>query len=177
MMRTLVPGRTEGRELQWNVGADRKEAHLRHDRALGETRHAEEVLHLASSSVQPARTVEQHAGRAHRATGRAERGPTGTAVLAAAAASSPKEDDVVAWLDARHMRADLFHDPGTFVTKDGWQGRGEIATHEMPVAVADAGGGDPHKHFAGARRIEDEIFDLERGARRMEYGGLHSNIT
>src|SRR2546428_6380706 len=112
----------EGRELQWNVGADRKEAHLRHDRALGETRHAEEVLHLASSSVQPARSVEQHSGRAHRATGRAERGPTGTAVLAAAAASSPQEDDVVVWLDARYIRADLFHDPGTFVTKDGRQG-------------------------------------------------------
>jgi len=84
---------------------------------------------------------------------------------------------VVAWFDARHIRADLFHDPGTFVTEDGWQGRVEVATHEMPVAVADAGGGDPHKHFAGARRIEDEIFDLERGARCMEYGGLHSNIT
>jgi len=84
---------------------------------------------------------------------------------------------VVAWLDARHIRADLFHDPGTFVTEDGWQGRVEVATHEMPVAVADAGGGDPYKHFAGARRIEDEIFDLERGAQCMENGGLHSNIT
>ena len=84
---------------------------------------------------------------------------------------------MVAWLDARHMRPDLFHDPGTLVTEDGWQGRGEVAAHEMPVAVADASGGDPHKHFACARRIEDEIFDLERGARRMKYGGFHSNIT
>ena len=84
---------------------------------------------------------------------------------------------MVAWLDTRHIRTDLFHDPGTFVTEDGWQGRSEVATHEMPVAVADASGSDTHKHLAGTRRIEDEILNRERRTRRMEYGGLHSDTT
>lgn len=84
---------------------------------------------------------------------------------------------MVAWLDARHIRADLFHDPGTFVTEDGRQGRSQVATHEMPVAVADASGSDTHKHLAGTRRIEDEILNRERGARRVEYGGPHSDTT
>jgi hypothetical protein len=84
---------------------------------------------------------------------------------------------VIAGLDARHIRAHLFHDPCPFVTEDSRQRRGEIAGHEMPIAVADAGGGDPHEDLAAPRRIEHEFLDHEWRTWRMEHGGFHGNTT
>ena len=84
---------------------------------------------------------------------------------------------MIAWSDTRDTGADVLHDSGALVTKDDWHRCCEIPTNEAPVAVADAGGSDPHKHLAGPRWIKDEILDRERGARRMEYRGSHSHTT
>ena len=84
---------------------------------------------------------------------------------------------MIALFDASDVGADLLDYSGAFVTEDGRQWGGQVPAHEMPVAVADARGGDPHKHFAGPRRIEHEILDHERRARRVEYGGLHPTLT
>ena len=84
---------------------------------------------------------------------------------------------MIAWFDARDIGADLLHHSSALVTEDDRHRSLQVARHEVPIAVADTGGGDPHARFAGARRIEDQILDRERGAWRVEYGGLHPTIT
>ena len=84
---------------------------------------------------------------------------------------------MITWFDASDVGADVLDHSGAFVTEDGRQWGGQVPGHEMPVAVADTRGSDSDEDLAGSRRIEHEILDHKRRARRVEYGGLHPTLT
>jgi hypothetical protein len=46
----------------------------------------------------------------------------------------------------------------------------------MPVAVANAGGGQAHAHFAGLGWQDVDIFDLEGTSGLVEDGGFHGQL-
>ena len=72
------------------------------------------------------------------------------------------------------VRPDRFDDAGPFVTEHRRQGRLEVAGHEVPVAMADAGGRDPDEDLVATGRRELELLDPERGTRLVEDGGSHA---
>jgi len=51
---------------------------------------------------------------------------------------------------------------GAFMTEDAGERDGQIAIHEVVVAVADAGGRDPDQDFPMARPVELDFLDLQR---------------
>jgi len=76
---------------------------------------------------------------------------------------------MVAGLDSLHRLADSFHHPGAFVPQHNRAGSAAIA--EINVGMANPAGHHAHQHFLIARTFHFQALDLQRPARRPQYGG------
>ena len=79
---------------------------------------------------------------------------------------NPREHDVIARRDRRHLRAGREHDARAFVSEHGRQRVRDRAVLDRQVGVAHAARGDVHVHVVRAERAEAEILDRERRRRR-----------
>ena len=122
---------------------------------------------LPTSRVVTGRAVGQlHAGGgdgAHVAQVRVARG----AARAAAAGRHEAEHHVVTRLHGEHTRTHFEHHASALVATDQRRfGRcpGEVARHQVLIAVAHTAGMDLHQHFACLRRVEFDLLDAPRAA-------------
>src|SRR5262249_32817454 len=142
-------------------------------RQLAEGRDAGEVADLPVAPAEATGAVPEVAGpadaRAELAEGRTAR----EAVEAFAAARPPEDQDVGARPDVLDAPADLLDDAPSLVAQDDRQRRGQVAIHDMKVAVADSTGNDPDHHLTRLRVLDRDVFDPERLADGVEDRGFH----
>src|SRR5262245_31199718 len=100
-------------------------------------------------------------------------GPSGEAVLAAAAEDGQARDDVVARLEFVHRRAHGLHDARGLVAEDRRGGEGIVPVDEVQIAVADAAADDADEHLVRHRLVDLDVLDRERLMRPVKDGSLH----
>ncbi len=165
--------RSSGASLRIFASAD-----LRQHRRLGEGRRAHVVVEHPAAVGETARTVGHHPLALGCAQCDAEVGLAGEAELALPALRGVERDHVVAGGQRRYARADLLHDAGALVAEYGREAPLRVLpAHGVGVGVADAGGGEPHQHFAGPGAFEVDLGHLERCPRLPAHGGadLHAD--
>jgi len=70
--------------------------------------------------------------------------------------------------------ADLLDDAGTLVTDDAGKRDGQVAVHEVVVAVADPGSRDAHQDLPLPRPVELDLFDPQRLLRLVQDCRFHA---
>ena len=84
-----------------------------------------------------------------------------------------REDDVVAGLGVRDAGPDLLHDARRFVAQHHRQRRRPVAVHDVPVAMADAGGLDLDADLARLRPLLLEVDHVEALVVLETHRGFH----
>jgi hypothetical protein len=82
------------------------------------------------------------------------------ALDALAARRRPRERDVIADLDTRHVGTDRLDDSGTFVTEHGRAPRLCRPVDRIEVRMAHAARVESHEHLVPPRRRELELLDV-----------------
>jgi hypothetical protein len=80
---------------------------------------------------------------------------------------------VVAGLEVVHARAERLDHAGGFVAQHHRQRPWPVAVDHRQVRVAQAGGLDPHQHFAGAGGVELDRLDRQRPRLRVRRRQAH----
>src|SRR5262245_6521998 len=93
------------------------------------------------------------------------------AVVAAAAARVPREDDVIAGLYRFDFLSHFLDDAGALMAEHDRHRIGERADDHLEVGVAKPARAQAHEHVAGLERAELDLLDLEALARRVQDRG------
>ena len=137
--------------------------------------YAEEVVKVRPGAMEAAGSVQHPSGVAQLPRHGAEGRPSSLAELAAAAGGPEEHDDVVAGSHRGDSGADLFDDAGALMAEDAGERDGQIAVHEVVVAVADAGGRDPDQDLPMARPVELDLLNPQRLFGLVKDHSLHSS--
>src|SRR4051812_24711143 len=150
-----------------------RERDLRHDDEIAESRGAHVVQDGLAADAEAAGRIGHQAAALRPADLLAEIGLPRQAELALPAFGRVERDHVVVDRDARHAGTDLAHDAGTLVAEDRREEPFRVgARQRVVVGVADAGRLHLDQHFAGARALEVDGLDRERGAGLPRDGSL-----
>jgi hypothetical protein len=95
------------------------------------------------------------------------------AIPATAARWSEEHHDVVTRADGVRPAADRVYDARGLVPQDDRKRKPEISLDVVEIAVAHAGGYDPHRNLAGPWPLEVHRLDGERFSHLMQNGGAH----
>src|SRR5438045_1938320 len=77
-------------------------------------------------------------------------------------ADTPTPPQPIAGRDRGHTWAALLHHAGALVAEHGGEAARPFALHDVVVAVADAGGAQPHAHLPLTDLHEAELLELQR---------------
>ncbi|BCW68437.1 hypothetical protein NicSoilB4_32000 [Arthrobacter sp. NicSoilB4] len=89
------------------------------------------------------------------------------------ATRTPRQHDLVPWLDGADSRTDFFDDAGAFMAKHDRGPACEVAVRVMQIAVAHAGRLDPHPHLARAWGGKSKFHHAQRLIGGMHYRSFH----
>ena len=124
------------------------------------------VLGESGGAVEPRQHLRWHA----------EVGTSRQAVVAAPAPCVETADHVIAGLEVGHVLADCLDDARRFVAEDAGHHHRHVAGDDVEIAVADARRGGPGQDLVGARLVDVDVLDRERGVQFTEDGGFHGRL-
>ena len=136
------------------------------DRACGERAHLQRLR--KGATVREVQAVP-HSGRSAAAADVATHAPA-----AGTARRAPPEHDAISRRKRRDPATDLFHDARSFVAQQDRQPVCPAGLDDVKIAVADPTRFDPDEHFAFARRVDLDLFEVEAADLTQDDAAIHA---
>jgi len=93
---------------------------------------------------------------------------------AGTARRAPPQHNAISRRKRGNAAADIFHDACSFVSQQDRQPVCPTGLDDMKIAVADPTGLDPDEHFAFARRVDLDLFEVETADLAQDDAAIHA---
>ena len=97
-----------------------------------------------------------------------------SAPAAGTAGRAPPEHDAIAGRERGDAGTDIFHHARSLVTEDDRQPMSPAGLDEVEIAMADPARLDTDEHFAFARRIDLDLFEVEAPDLAQDDAAIHA---